>query len=380
MNIPLVDLPSQIAEIADEIRPALDEVFASAGFIGGPVVARFEEEYADYVGAASCVGVANGTDAVELALRAVGVGSGDEVVLPTNTFVATAEAVSRIGAIPVLVDVDPVHLLIDPEAVASAITARTRAVVPVHLFGQCAPVEAIASVIGARDIAIVEDAAQAQGAERLGLRAGSLGAVAATSFYPGKNLGAAGDAGAVTTGDPELADRVRVLAAHGSPRKYVHDVIGLNSRLDAVQAVVLRAKLARLDDWNGRRRAAALRYGQLLADVEGVVVPSTAPGNLDVWHLYVVRVADRDRVLTALNDAGIGAGVHYPAPVHLTGAYAGLGAGVGSFPVAERAAAQILSLPLHPHLTSAQQDRVVEVLTGVIGSTRPELQRLVSTA
>jgi dTDP-4-amino-4,6-dideoxygalactose transaminase len=362
MRVPLVDLAAQQAEIADEVRIGLDDVFARTAFIGGEEVGQFEAEYAAFVDVEHCVGVANGTDALELALRAAGVSPGGEVVLPANTFIATAEAVSRIGAVPVLVDVDDEYLLIDPDAVERAITPRTQAVVPVHLFGQTAFVERLLPLAREAGIPVVEDAAQSQGALRHGRPAGSLGLVAGTSFYPGKNLGAAGDAGAVTTNDDEVAERVRVLAAHGSPTKYVHDVIGMNSRLDTVQAVVLRAKLARLEKWNDLRRRAADRYAALLADVPGVRVPRSAPGNEDVWHLYVVRVAERDRVLAELNAAGIGAGIHYPTPVHLTRAYAGLGLGPGSFPVSERAADEILSLPLHPHLTVEQQQYVVDRL------------------
>jgi dTDP-4-amino-4,6-dideoxygalactose transaminase len=367
MRVPLVDLGAQQEEIADEVRIGLDEVFAATAFIGGPAVAGFEREYAALVGSAHCIGVANGTDALELALRAAGVEPGGEVVLPANTFIATAEAVSRIGAVPVLVDVDDDHLLVDPSAVELAVTDRTQAIVPVHLFGQTAFVEQLEPLARAAGVSVVEDAAQSQGATRHGRGAGSLGLVAATSFYPGKNLGAAGDAGAVTTDDPEIARMVRLLAAHGSPTKYVHDVVGMNSRLDTVQAVVLRAKLARLEKWNDLRRLAAARYDRLLADVAGVRRPASAVANEDVWHLYVVRVADRDRVLAALDAAGVGAGIHYPTPVHLTGAYAGLGLGEGSFPVAEAAAREILSLPLYPHITPAQQEYVVEVLTQAVG-------------
>ena len=362
MSIPLVDLGAQQREIDAEVGPALRAVFESTAFVGGPQVAAFEAEYARYLGVSGCVGVANGTDALELALRAVGVGPGDEVVLPANTFIATAEAVLRAGATPVLVDVDPAHLLLDPASAAAAVTDRTAAIVPVHLFGQTAPVESLTPLAAAVGAVIVEDAAQAQGARRHGASAGALGAVAATSFYPGKNLGAAGDAGAVTTNDPDIAQRVRLLGAHGSAVKYRHDAVGFNSRLDTIQAVVLSAKLRRLERWNEQRRAAAQRYGELLADVDHVTTPTTAPGNLDVWHLYVVRVPERDRVLAALHAAGIGAGVHYPVPLHLTGALAPLGHGRGDFPVAEAAAGEILSLPLHPHLEPAQQDRVVEVL------------------
>lgn len=362
MNVPFVDLASQHAEIADEVELGLGSVFERTAFIGGAEVADFEREYADFVGVRHCVGVANGTDALELAMRALGVGPGAEVILPTNTFIATAEAVSAVGAAPVLVDVDDEYLLIDPAAVERAVTDRTRLVVPVHLFGQTAPVERLLEL----GVPVLEDAAQAQGARRAGRPAGSLGRVAATSFYPGKNLGAAGDAGAVLTDDDGIAERVRALRAHGSPSKYVHEVVGRNSRLDTVQAVVLRAKLARLEKWNRMRHQAAERYARLLADVPGVRVPTSAPGNEDVWHLYVVRVADRDRMHAELNAAGIGAGIDYPAPVHLTAAYADLGLPAGSFPVAERAAGEILSLPMFPHLTEEQQERVVEVLARAV--------------
>jgi dTDP-4-amino-4,6-dideoxygalactose transaminase len=367
MNVPFLDLAAQHEEIADEVMLGLAEVFERTAFVGGPQVTAFEQEYAAYVGTRHCVGVANGTDALELAMRAVGVGRGGEVILPANTFIATAEAVSAIGAVPVLVDVRDEDLLIDPAAVADAITERTQAIVPVHLFGQTAPVEELAPLATAIGVPIIEDAAQAQGARRHGRPAGSLGTIAATSFYPGKNLGAAGDAGGVMTDDAELADRVRVLSAHGSPAKYVHDVVGRNSRLDTVQAVYLRAKLARLEKWNELRRQAADRYGRLLADVPGVRVPRSAPGNEDVWHLYVVRVAQRDRLLAELAEAGIGAGVHYPTPVHLTQAYAHLGLGRGSFPVAERAAGEILSLPMFPHVATDQQEYVADRLQRAIG-------------
>jgi dTDP-4-amino-4,6-dideoxygalactose transaminase len=274
--------------------------------------------------------------------------------------------VSRIGAVPVLVDADPEYLLIDPEKVAEAITPRTQAIVPVHLFGQVAPVEKLLELVAGTNIRVVEDAAQSQGATRFGRFAGGLGHAAGTSFYPGKNLGAAGDAGAVTTNDPEVADRVRLMANHGSVRKYIHDVVGMNSRLDTVQAVVLNAKLKRLADWNARRRAAAARYGEMLADVPGIRTPSSAPGNVDIWHLYVIRVANRDAVLYALHESGIGAGIHYPYPLHLTHAYAGLGYQFGDFPVSKRAADEILSLPLYPHLSDDQQCEVADALRDAV--------------
>lgn len=366
MKVPFLDLAAQSAEIADEVLPVWQAQLLGAGFVGGPEVAAFEQEYAAYVGVEHVIGVGNGTDAVELALRAAGVGPGDEVVVPVNTFIATAEAASRIGAVPVFVDVDPEHLLIDPALVEAAVTARTRAIAPVHLYGQTAPVEELRPIAERHGLAIVEDAAQSQGASSLAGRAGALGLVAATSFYPGKNLGAAGDAGAVLTNDPEIAAFVRNVAAHGSTVKYVHDRVGFNSRLDAVQAPVLRAKLRRLDEWNKARRAAADRYAAQLADVPGVRAPAVRPGNEDVWHLYVVQVEERDRVLSELLEAGIGAALHYPTPLHLTEAYTHLGYGTGQFPVAEAAAARILSLPMFPHLTAAQQDLVVEALARAV--------------
>ena len=364
--VPFVDLAAQHAEVADEVAAGLAEVFATTAFVGGPAVATFEAEFARYVGVPHCVGVGNGTDAIELALRAAGVGPGDECVLPANTFVATAEAVARAGARPVLVDCREDTYLIDTDAVAAALTAHTRAILPVHLYGQTAPVERLLPLAERAGAVVVEDAAQAQGASRHGVRAGALGQIAATSFYPGKNLGAYGDAGAVLTGDGSLAERVRLLRSHGEPRKYDHAVVGFNSRMDTIQAVVLSAKLRRLERWTAARRAAATRYHDLLADVDGVVRPVTEDGNEHVWHLYVVRVPDRDRVLKELRAAGIGAGIHYPTPVHLTGAFASLGYRPGSFPVAERVAGQVLSLPMHPHLTADQQERVVEVLAGAL--------------
>lgn len=366
MRVPLVDLIAQNTETGADIRAAVDGVFETASYIGGGDVAAFEREYAEATGAGYCVGVGNGTDALELALRAAGVTAGGEVVLPVNTFIATAEAVSRIGAVPVFADVDDEHLLLDPAAAAAAVTSRTQAVVPVHLFGQVAPVGAIREALGATGIPIVEDGAQSQGAESADGRAGSLGLVASTSFYPGKNLGAAGDAGAVTTADPEIARTVRLIGSHGSEHKYVHEVVGFNSRMDSLQAAVLRVKLRHLADWNRRRRVAAARYDALLGGLGGVRRPRSAPGNLDVWHLYVVRVDDRDRVLSRLNDAGIGAAIHYPTPLHLTAAYRGHGPGVGAFPVAEAAAGRILSLPLYPHITADQQQFVAEELAAAL--------------
>jgi dTDP-4-amino-4,6-dideoxygalactose transaminase len=363
--VPLVDLGIQRDRIATEVADGFTRVMAATAFIQGPDVAAFEEEYAAYTGRAHCVGLGNGTDALEFALRAAGIGVGDGVAVPANTFIASAEAVLRIGATPVLVDVDDEYLLLDPEALEE-VAPRCRAVLPVHLFGQMAPMARIRGVADRHGLTVVEDAAQAQGATHQGVAVGGWGTAAGTSFYPGKNLGAFGDAGGVTTDDPEVARRVRLLANHGSEVKYQHPVLGFNSRLDTLQAVVLRAKLTRLDAWNDERREAADRYAALLAGIPGVRLPRVAPGNEHVWHLYVVRVADRDAVLARMNGAGIGAGIHYPVPVHATGAFADSGYRPGDFPVTERAAQEILSLPMFPGITPAQQERVAEVLAAAV--------------
>jgi dTDP-4-amino-4,6-dideoxygalactose transaminase len=311
--------------------------------------------------------MANGTDAIEIALRALGVAHGDECILPANTFIATAEAVSRAGATPVLVDcADDGTYLIDTDAVEAAATARTRAIIPVHLYGQAAPVERLVPLARRMGIWLVEDAAQAQGARRNGSSAGALADVAATSFYPGKNLGAYGDAGAALTSSAETAARMRMIRDHGSARKYEHEVLGVNSRLDTLQAVVLSAKLRRLAGWNAARRAAAARYDELLSGCDDIVRPHTLDGNEHVWHLYPVQVPNRDRVLKELHAAGIGAGIHYPVPVHLTAAFAGLGYAEGTFPVAERTARNLLSLPIFPEITAAQQEQVVSVLLSAL--------------
>jgi dTDP-4-amino-4,6-dideoxygalactose transaminase len=366
-SIPLVDLAAAHQEVAEEVEAGFKRVISETAFVGGAEVAAFEQEYAAFTGVPHCVGVANGTDALELALRAVGVRAGGQVILPANTFIATAEAVARVGARPVLVDCDPQTYLIDVDAALAAVTPATSAVLPVHLYGQLAPVEQMASALAGSGVQIVEDAAQCQGARRHGFSAGA-GGIAATSFYPGKNLGAYGDAGAVVTSDPDLAAAIRKLGNHGGTRKYQHDVVGVNSRLDGLQAVVLRAKLARLAAWSEARRAAAARYDELLAPLD-VVRPVTLPGNEHVWHLYVIRVPGagrRDRVLTELTAAGVGAGIHYPAPVHLTRAFGDLGYAEGSFPHAEDAAGQILSLPLYPQITGEQQRTVVRALAGAL--------------
>lgn len=364
--VPLVDLHLQHLVVAEAVREGFDRILADSSFVRGPDVARFEEAFAAYCGVRHAVGVGNGTDALELALLALDLRPGDEVLVPANTFVATAEAVVRAGARPVFVDCDDDYL-IDVERAAEAVTPRTRAVMAVHLYGQCAPVERLASALG-DGVRIVEDAAQAQGARRHGARAGSLGAVAGTSFYPGKNLGAYGDAGGVMTDDDDLAAAVRRLGNHGGLTAYRHDVVGTNSRLDSLQAVVLSAKLVHLDAWNEQRRAAAARYGELLEGVDGIVLPRTAEGNEHVHHLYVVRSDRRDRLREALASDGVATGVHYPRPAHLLDPFLPSSGRAPSMRRAEAFAGELMTLPLYPGITAAQQEYVAERLIGALSA------------
>jgi dTDP-4-amino-4,6-dideoxygalactose transaminase len=362
--IPLVDLGLQHRRVAHKILERMAQVMETTSFVLGPQVAAFEQAYAAFCGVQHCIGVGNGTDAIELALRAAGIGPGDEVIIPANTFVATAEAVVGAGARLVLADCDE-DFLLDVASVADKLTSRTRAVIGVDLYGQAAKFEEIASVVG-DSVAIIEDAAQSHGASRWGQAAGSLGVAASTSFYPGKNLGAYGDAGAVLTHDSQLAERVRELRNHGGQRRYEHIVLGRNSRLDSIQAAVLAVKLSELPAWNHERELAAQRYADLLADTDEVVLPRVLDGNRHVWHLYFVRVADRDRVLATLESRGIKAGIHYPKPIHQLPAYASLYK-FGGLSNSERFAQEILSLPIFPGITVAQQDRVVESLRAALG-------------
>jgi dTDP-4-amino-4,6-dideoxygalactose transaminase len=357
--IPLVDLKLQHSMIAETVRDGWARVMDASDFILGEEVRKFEDAYAGFCGVRHCVGVGSGTDALELILRAAGVGPGREVIVPTNSFIASASAVARSGATPVLADVDPDFQLIDPASVAHKVTTSTAAILAVHLFGQVSPVEQLREV---SDVLIIEDAAQSHGATRHGRASGSLGLGAATSFYPGKNLGAYGDGGAILTNDDVLAHRVRAMRDHGSEARYRHSILGFNSRLDTLQAVVLEAKLEYLHEWNDARRVAAERYNKLLANVKGVLLPRVMAGNDHVWHQYVIRIPRRDAVLKRLREVGIGAGVHYPTPIHLQGAFSYLGHGHGDFPVAESLAQEILSLPIFPGITSGQQERIVTEL------------------
>jgi dTDP-4-amino-4,6-dideoxygalactose transaminase len=364
--IAFVDLLAQHAEIAAEVDAGFARVLGTGAFIGGPDVKEFEQEFAAYCGTQHCVGVGNGTEAIEVGLRAAGIGPGAEVIVPANTFIATAEAVVRTGASLVLVDCDRETMLIDTTQIPVALTERTRAVIGVDLYGQIAPFEAISAAVG-DGVLIAQDAAQSQGATRLGHGIGHGVGFASTSFYPGKNLGAYGDAGALLTNDDSLAEDARAIGNHGGTRKYEHRLIGTNSRLDTLQAVVLRAKLRRLDAWNDARRQVAERYRQAFAGHDGIDLPGVADGNVPVWHLYPIRTAERQTVIDRLSEARIGCGIHYPAPVHLTEAFAHLQLGAGCYPVAEDASARMVSLPMHPHLTVEQQDRVIELVLQTLG-------------
>lgn len=364
--IPFADLVAQHAPLKSDILGEWERLLSTAGFIGGETVDRFEEELADYVGAEFAVGVANGTEAITLALRGLGIERGDEVITAANTFFATVEAITHAGGVPVLVDVDPETATIDPAAIEDAITQRTRFIIPVHLYGQPADMDPIMAIANRHGCKVVEDNAQAIGARYKGRRTGSIGDAAAVSFYPGKNLGATGDAGAVTTNSHEVARRVRVLANHGSRTKYDHIAVGYNSRLDAVHAAALSIKLKHLDAWNSDRQRAASTYRHLLSDAE-IDVPVEASDRTHVYHLYVVRHPSREWLREALGRAEIATGLHYPTPIHLTDPYAVLGDGPGSFPIAESWAAQGLSLPMFPGLTDEQIGRVASETRRFLG-------------
>jgi dTDP-4-amino-4,6-dideoxygalactose transaminase len=358
-TVPFLDLQAQFRAIEPEIRRGIDDVLSSSAYILGPAVVQFERDFAAYCEAAHCVALNSGTAALALVLQAYGIGRGDEVITAANTFFATAEAVSEIGAEPVLVDCDPGTALIDVDRIEAAITPRTRALLPVHLYGQPADMAPILEIGRRRGLVVIEDACQAHGATYRGRRAGGLADAAAFSFYPGKNLGAYGDAGAITTNDARIAEAVRRLRDHGSPEKYVHTEIGWNERMDGLQGAVLNVKLAHLDRWNASRRAHAELYRSLLPDR---ATPFTAlPDTEGVYHLFVVRVRDRDQVKQALADRGIGTGIHYPVPVHLQPAYAGRWK-AGAFPHAEQLAREILSLPMFAELAADDIRAVTEAL------------------
>jgi dTDP-4-amino-4,6-dideoxygalactose transaminase len=359
-QVPLIDLGAMTAELRPELELVWEEALTTSGFIGGRRVSEFEAQWSTYCGTAHGIGVANGTDAIELTLRALGIGPGDEVIVPANTFIATAEAVVLAGATPRFVDVDEETLLLTPELAAAAISDRTAAIIAVNLYGHMPRLDELAALADTRKIVLVEDAAQAQGAQLHGKPAGSFGIAGCFSFYPGKNLGAFGDAGAVVTDDAALADAIRVLANHGRPagEAHVHSVVARNGRLDAIQAAVLSAKLTRLDAWNDARRAAVETYRELLSDRVRLVAVDDAATS--AWHQFVVRLADRDGAMAHLQERGIGCGIHYSIPCHLQEPYRRYAE--TPLPVTEEAARTILSLPLFPHITELQIEYVCSAL------------------
>jgi len=351
--IPFVDLKKQNLALGAELNAAIGRVVKNGSFTLGAEVEAFETAFADYCGVKHAVGVGSGTDALFMALKAGGVEHGDEVITVPNTFIATAEAISMCGATPVFVDIDPATYNIDPKLIEAKITSRTKAVIPVHLYGQPADMDAVMALARQHGLKVIEDACQAHGAEYRGARAGALGDAGCFSFYPSKNLGALGDGGMVVTNSAEIAEKVRLLRNHGEVKKYAHAVKGHCSRLHGLQAAVLRVKLAHLDAGNAGRRAHAALYNQLLDEDGGrqsIVTPKTAAGGDHVYHLYVVKTPDRDTLIADLAEAGVAAGIHYPVPIHLTEAYRDLGHQVGDFPIAEKAAAEIMSLPMFPEL------------------------------
>ena len=375
MAIAFLDLTAQHAEIAAELDAAFRRVVARSQYILGPELEAFEAEFAAYCGVKHCIGVGSGYDALELVLRAAGIGVGDEVIVPGTTFAASWFAVSRTGATPVPVEVSDASVTLDPNLLEAAITPRTRAIMPVHLYGHPADMDAIRAVAERHGLFVLEDAAQAHGTVYRGRSAGALGNAAAFSFYPGKNLGALGDAGAVVTGDAQIAARIRRLRNYGSDRKYVHEEIAGNSRLDEMQAAFLRVKLRHLDRWNVVRRAAARRYTAKLADLPAIGLPLIAGDCVHSWHLYVVRVRDRERVQARLKAHGIGTLVHYPIPCHQQAAYAGRI--TADLALTERIAGTVLSLPMGPHLADRDVDAVCAALADAVrGASPAERSRL----
>jgi len=350
MLVPMVDLKAQYHRIRAEVDAAVARVVESGQFIHGEDCGLFEKEFAAYCGVTHACGVANGTDALTIAVRALGIGPGDEVITVANTFIATGEAILLNGARPVFVDVEPETFTMDPAQIEGAITSRTRLILPVHLYGHPADMKAVNDVAGRHGLPVLEDAAQAHGAEEEGRRAGALGHAATFSFYPGKNLGAYGDAGMVVSNDGAFIARVREIANHGGVRKYENRVLGTNSRLDTLQAAVLRVKLRHLDLWNRERRERAAAYAEALADLPPLALPRERPGARSAWHLYTIQTPDRDGVKAELERKGIATAVHYPKPIHMQPALAGLGGRAGDLPVSERLCRSVLCLPLYPEM------------------------------
>jgi dTDP-4-amino-4,6-dideoxygalactose transaminase len=368
MKVPFLDLKSHHAPMLEEINSVIQEVIEASAFAGGPFVTRFEEDFAVYCDAKHAIGVANGTEALWLVLLALGVGPGDEVITAPNSFMATAEAITYCGAKPVFIDVDERTYNMNPAGLEKAVTSRTKAIIPVHLFGQPADMDPILEFARKRNLFVIEDAAQAHGAVYKGRKVGTLGDAACFSFYPGKNLGAFGEAGAVVTNSDALQEKIRVLRDHGQIRKYHHTMIGWNGRMDGIQGAVLQVKLRHLEKGNELRRSHAAHYNAALRNIDEIVLPFCPADVTPVYHIYAIRVQNRDEVMEALGREGIGSGVHYPVPIHRQEAYRSLGYGPGSFPIAEKCAAEFVSLPLFPELTSEQLDYVVQGVTQAVNS------------
>lgn len=368
-TIPPFDVSEQYKLIGAEINAVVSEVLASGRYIGGPIVENFEQEFGRYIGSSQCIACNSGTDALYLALRALNIGTGDEVITTPFTFIATAETVSAAGATPVFVDIDATTFNLDLDQLEAAITPRTKAIIPVHLFGQPMDMTRLMAIAQAHNLYVIEDCAQATGARWGEQRVGSIGHIGCFSFYPTKNLGACGDGGVVTTDDPEIAAQIKMLRDHGRRSGYYHEVPGVNSRLDAVQAAILRVKLPYLDTWNQQRQAAAARYATLLSPVAGIVRPSAIAGGTSVWNQYTIRIVDetgtsdrRDAVRAKMQENGVIAMVYYPLSLHLQPIYQHLGLAIGQFPAAERASHEVLSLSMFPEITPEQQEQVVYTL------------------
>jgi len=378
-NIPPLDLKRQYQAIGADVSAAVLEVLASGAYIGGPIVQNFEQQFATYVGTTACVGCNSGTDALYLALRAMNIGAGDEVITTPFTFIATAETISGVGAKPVFVDIDLATFNLDLSQLAAAITPRTKAIMPVHLFGNPVDMTKLMSIATQHHLTVIEDCAQATGAKWQGKPVGSIGHFGCFSFFPTKNLGACGDGGAITLNDARLAADLQMFREHGSRQRYYHEAIGVNSRLDAIQAAILRVKLPHLDLWNQQRSAVATRYQQLLANIPGIITPQVTSGGESAWNQYTIRVvaptgtdaaAHRDRVRASLQEAGVISMIYYPLPLHLQAVYQDLGYPVGSFPNTERVSHEVLSLPMFPELTFEEQQRVVYALKDAIDTCR----------
>lgn len=362
MNIPFLDLKSQYKSIRTDVNSAIQNVLDNTAFAGGPYVKSFEDNFAAYCGTVFGIGVSSGTAALWLALKAIGVGVGDEVITVPNTFIATTEAISLTGAKPVFVDVDERTYNMDPFKVQLAITSRTKAIIPVHLFGQMVDMDPIMELAKARKLLVIEDASQAHGAKYKGKRAGSIGHIGCFSLYPGKNLGAYGEAGVIVTNNAFYAEKMRMFRDHGQPKKYYHSLEGWNARMDGIQGAVLDVKLRLLEEWNNKRREKAKLYFKYLKNLPGIVLPKIGEFNEHVFHVFAIRIENRDALMSFLQEKGIGCGIHYPIPLHLQEAYESMAHKIGDFPIAEETASQYVSLPIYPELTEIQIEYVTNVI------------------